>query len=144
MPEIRKPSGFLKRGRCLCSTKCRMIYRRLAYQAKHSDAEATRHKYKNGYIRVVVPGKNGGFSREVLEHRYVMEQHIGRRLLPAETVHHIDGNRSNNTIENLELFSSRHGPGQRVIDKVDFAIEMLRLYPEFAKSRGVMLAEVGH
>lgn len=38
-----------------------------------------------------------------LEHRVVMEQHIGRHLLPTEIVHHIDGNPSNNAIENLEL-----------------------------------------
>ena len=78
-----------------------------------------------------LPTKAGEPRRETLEHRWVMEQHLGRPLMSEETVHHIDGNRQNNTLANLELFSSRHGPGQRVIDKVAFAVEMIALYPEF-------------
>lgn len=47
----------------------------------------------------------------VTEHRYVMGEHLGRRLYDDETVHHIDGNRQNNSIENLQLRKSNHGPG---------------------------------
>ena len=42
----------------------------------------------------------------VQEHRLVVEEHLGRYLLPTEVVHHIDGNPANNSIENLELFST--------------------------------------
>lgn len=42
----------------------------------------------------------------ILEHRYVMEQKIGRLLLPSEVVHHRDGNTQNNHPDNLELFES--------------------------------------
>lgn len=84
-------------------------------------------------------GDDGLMSREVFEHRYVMEQHLGRKLLPNETVHHIDGVRHNNALSNLELFSSRHGPGQRVTDKVAWAIDILRQYPEFTREAGVAL-----
>jgi len=44
----------------------------------------------------------------VLEHRLVMEKHLGRFLKPEEVVHHIDGNIRNNDVKNLKLFSS-HG-----------------------------------
>lgn len=140
----RRPGGTINRQKRLCSTDCRSMFRRLSYQRRNPGQQPTRRVARHGYIRLIVPGKNGQPSRDVLEHRYVMEQHLGRELFKGETVHHINGDRTFNDLSNLELFSSRHGPGQRVIDKVDFAIEILRLYPEFARAKGVMLVPVPH
>jgi len=46
-------------------------------------------------------------GKKYLEHRYIMQQHIGRELTKTEVVHHIDGNKHNNDIENLELNNSK-------------------------------------
>lgn len=138
----RNSSGHVRDHGRLCSTECRSLYRRLSYQRKHAGRTNTRRIAKNGYVRLVISGVDGGESRDVFEHRYVMEKSLGRTLHPEETVHHINGDRQDNRLENLELFSSRHGPGQRVTDKVAFAIEILGLYPEFARSAGYELVSV--
>jgi HNH endonuclease len=56
--------------------------------------------------------------RWVLEHRYIMEQILGRPLRSDENVHHKDGNKLNNDIENLELWIKPQPCGVRVEDAV--------------------------
>lgn len=62
---------------------------------------------EDGYIMARNPDHPLASDGYVLEHRLVMEQHLGRFLLPEEVVHHIDGNPSNNDINNLQLFASQ-------------------------------------
>lgn len=63
-----------------------------------------------GYVAIWQPNHPDAWKGgRILEHRLIMEKHLGRRLRHSEHVHHRDGDRQNNAIENLELMSpSQH------------------------------------
>lgn len=68
------------------------------------------------------------------EHRAVMSEYLGRPLERHENVHHKNGDRADNRLDNLELWNTSQPSGQRVEDKINFAIEILKLYkPEMLK-----------
>lgn len=54
----------------------------------------------NGYWLVKVREHGGRWDKE---HVLVVEESIGRRLVPSEQVHHINGIRTDNDLENLQL-----------------------------------------
>ena len=81
-----------------------------------------KYKDKNGYYCVRM---NGVY---VFEHRHIWEQHYGVKLKPHQNIHHINGIRTDNRIENLELWDTLQPRGQRIEDKILF---YKKLYDEY-------------
>ena len=89
-------------------------------------------EYGGGYTITKVPkGTPGGkmygcrAGRWMLTHRFVMQQKLGRTLEKHERVHHVNGIRSDNRPENLELWQFSHPSGIRKLDAVKDAIREL-------------------
>lgn len=89
----------------------------------HSQWTGGRVPTGDGYMRLWVAPDDPMVSmcrpsdgHYVLEHRLVVARHIGRPLRADETVHHKDGNRSHNLVENLQLRTKKnHGAGQAFV-----------------------------
>jgi hypothetical protein len=67
-------------------------------------------------------------GKYVKEHRWLYEQHHRVELLPHQNIHHKNGDRLDNRIENLELWDTSQPKGQRIEDKLEFYFNILNQY----------------
>jgi len=115
--------------------KYKLRYKTKQYCCRSCQVSGKNYKGENhardfkGYKMIFV-GRDypTSYDGKILEHRYVMEQYLGRYLTDTETVHHKNGIRSDNRIENLELWDKSQPSGQRVKDKIKWAKDILKKY----------------
>jgi hypothetical protein len=114
--QPRSERGKLWTQRKYCSTGC-------AYADRIGKRRGDKHwawkggRYDHGgYVALYIHPDHPLFSMahksgRVLEHRLVLAESLGRPLERHETVHHVNGDRSDNRLENLQLRQGRHGKG---------------------------------
>jgi hypothetical protein len=117
---------------------------------KHNDDEKKRYRQKNGIhsdsdLKIAPKGAgcltkwgyrkihkkehpNAWKNGDIFEHVFLMSEYLQRPLRKGETVHHKNGIKDDNRIENLELWSNSHPYGQRVEDKIEWCKEFLSQY----------------
>lgn len=84
---------------------------------------------KGGYYLLLRKGHpNAQRAGKIFEHVFIMSEHLGRPLKKSENVHHKNGIRTDNRIENLELWHRGQPAGQRLEDKLNWAKDLLEEY----------------
>jgi uncharacterized protein (DUF1330 family) len=120
--------------RKFCSRLCAITY--MGKNNRKDSGKTT----KKGYVLILSPNHpNKDFKGYVREHRLVMERYLGRYLSPKEIVHHINEIKSDNRIENLELFktSSEH---YQFHNTPEFRMKMSKIVKESKRRKKLLLS----
>jgi len=138
MRKSKKPPECSEIGCCSLSVAhglCATHYARFRKHGNTHTIGGKRAKWTENIIDdqgyVLVPAKghaNARLNNRVPQHRLVMSEYLGRPLFENENVHHKNGDKTDNRIENLELWVVAQPKGQRPSDLIEYAREILKRY----------------
>jgi hypothetical protein len=117
---------------------CPMSYKLIMWKLTEIKTSVTCH----GYVMAYLPEHPNSHHGSIFFHRLVMEEHLGRLLLPREeVVHHKDGDKRNNDLSNLELTTaSAHARYHRLQNprpKTVFSLTCPQCGQEFERRAGI-------
>lgn len=148
-PECNKRFASYRKGFSIyCSTACKSKAQSSRQFGEENPAYTGGRKLTDGgYVQVLVGADNpmAGRGGYVLEHRHVMAQHLGRPLKRYEVVHHKNGDRQDNRLENLELCgkrNKRHPPGQRMQDVIAAILQHPNMEKLSSESRKLVVQAI--
>ena len=126
--EIDLPNLIYNKYKRAC-VKCSHNWHRENTKEKSPTWKGGRRIESGGYVEIL--NKEHPRARQtgyVKEHILVMENNLGRYLVKGENVHHLNGYKTDNRIENLELWNTSQPAGQRIEDKLKWAKQIIKLY----------------
>lgn len=116
---------------------CRQCYRKIHYEERERERRGAKKHILHplgtlavdslGY-NIIKIGFGKGAKDWIKHHRYIMEEHLNRKLQSFENVHHINGVKTDNRLENLELWITSQPKGQRISDLIEYAEWILKTY----------------
>jgi len=116
-----------------CSSSCKKLGISRRYNGREVKGKK-KHIWGSGYITNhgyrMISKKHPNSSKrgQILEHVYIMSEHLGRPLEKHETVHHKNGIRDDNRLENLELWSKSQPSGKRITDMLVWCKKFIEQY----------------
>jgi len=110
----------VSKGMCESHYREVLKYGKIREPSEKRAPKGSGHLDKSGYVR-----KAREDGSQTFEHRLVMEKHLGRRLKKHENVHHINGIKNDNRLENLELWTRPQPTGLKFEDKIKDCISFL-------------------
>lgn len=130
--EICTADGCNKKSlaKCLCSGHYSLFRKygdhTIAKYKWHARGKNEWHECSTGYIWRYAPKDiNASSNHYVYQHRSVMSEYLGRALFKNENVHHVNGDKKDNRIDNLELWVKSQPAGQRAKDLLDWAHKII-------------------